>query len=396
MQPKKRTLLIALPTVALLSACSPRNEQAPNSENTSPAPSAPAPTAEAPATPTPKSTATPNPVASLKLSQAVGQRIIYAYYGFRPPARLRELIRRGEAGGIILFKRNVQSSARLAATMRELQNIRRPRGLEAPLLIMTDQEGGQVKRLPGPPTLSPRQIGRSGSAQTARSQGIDAGRYLRGCGVNVNLAPVVDVARADTYQEKTFRAYGRDAGLVSKLARSFADGMAAQGVAPCFKHFPGLGAAPSNEDLKVNRLDLGRKTLDAVDLLPFKQAGPHTLVMTSTGVYPHLDKQPALFSRRVVTGELRGRVGFRGISITDDLEVPAMLSYGTATERGRRAILAGNDILLYCVSLDQAVLALRGLTKLYEQDKLSTRELYATTARVLAFRARLANGAARG
>ena len=392
MPPKKRQILIAL-SAASLCACAPRQEQAPGNyntaQNTSQAPASP--------TPSPKATATPNAVGSLKLSQAVGQRIIYAYDGLTPPARLRELIRRGEVGGIILFKRNVGSSARLAATMRELQAIRRPRGLEAPLLVMTDQEGGQVKRLPGPPMLSPRQIGRSGSAQTARREGVEAGRYLLSCGVNVNLAPVVDVARAGTYQEKTSRAYGRDAKLVANMARAFADGMASEGVSACFKHFPGLGAGAANEDLKINRMELARKTLDSVDLLPFRQAGTGSMVMTSTGVYPLLDSQPALFSRRVVMGELRGRLGFRGISITDDLEVPAMQSFGTTTERGRRAILAGNDILLYCASLDEGAKALRGLTKLYEQNRLDRRDLYETTARVLAFRARLAkSGIPRG
>ena len=354
----------------------------------------PVPLPEPTRAPAPQATLAPAPAPApeapaLTLSQAVGQRIIYSYGGYEPPTRLRELIRRGEAGGVILFKRNVASQQRLARTMRGLQAIRRPKGAEAPLLIMIDQEGGLVKRLPGPPLRSPRQVGRAGSVEAARREGVATGRYLRSCGVNVNLAPLVDVARPGTYQERTSRAYGRDASLVARMGGAFAAGMREQNVVPCFKHFPGMGAAPVDEDLKVNRLDIPRKTLDRVDLMPFKQADEASMVMTSTGLFPSLDKQPALFSPRVVRGELRRKIGFVGLTITDDLEVPALLPYGSATERGRRAILAGNDLLLYCVSLDEGRKALTGLTRLYKQKKLDENELYTTTARVLAFRAKL-------
>lgn len=355
------------------------------------------PTAAQPILPTatvsPSPTASPTPddgiddeVATLRLSQAIGQRIIYSYEGYAPPQQLKNLIARGEAGGVIIFKRNVRSAAHLATTLQQLQSIARPAAVSSPLLMMIDQEGGSVKRLPGPPTRSPREIGRLDSSAVARQEGLDTGSYLKASGINVNLAPLVDVARPGTYQERSSRSYGRSSPLVAKLATAFAAGLQEGGVVPCFKHFPGLGAAFSDEDLKVNRLELPLRELNSVDLPPFRGAGAHSLVMTSTGVYPALDTQPALFSRRIVTGELRDKLGFAGLSITDDLEVPALQSYGSTTERGRRAIEAGNDLLLYCVSLTQARRALQGLTKLYENQKLDSRQLYQTTTRILAFR----------
>lgn len=325
----------------------------------------------------------------ISLSQAVGQRIIFSYEGYSPPDRLKELIRRGEVGGIIIFKRNVASPSRLAATLNELQSIPRPAGLEAPLLVMIDQEGGRVKRLPGPPERSPQAIGRKGSTEVAREEGVNTGRYLKSHGVNVNLAPLMDVARPGTYQERSLRSYGSDANLVASMADAFATGLLQENVVPCFKHFPGLGMASTDEDMKVNRLDLSLAELNTVDEAPFKRASANSMVMTSTALYPKLDDQPALFSKRIVTGELRDKLGFKGISITDDLEVPAMQSYGSTTERGRKAIEAGNDLLLYCVSFKQTEKALRGLTELYKSKKLNTDDLYATTSRVLAFRTRL-------
>ena len=256
-------------------------------------------------------------IANLKLSQAVGQRIIYAYDGWTPPRLLREMIGRGEVGGIIIFKRNVKSDSHLAATLKQLQAIPRPAGLKAPLLIMVDQEGGRVKRLAGPPGQSPGRIGRIASA------------------------------------------------------------------------------AFTNEDLKINRLNIQLVKLTKTDLFPFKRAPARSMVITSTGIYPALDKQPALFSKRIVMGELRQKLGFAGISITDDLEVPALQSFGSTTTRGKRAIEAGNDLLLFCVSLREGQKALLGLTALYRNKRLDSKELFRTTARILAFRQSLQNDGAR-
>lgn len=333
------------------------------------------------------------PVLKLTLSQAIGLRMIYGYDGFTPPPRLRRLIARGEASGVIIFKRNVKNVSHLAATMRALQAIRRPRGLNAPLLIMVDQEGGRVKRLPGAPTLSPAQIGRVASLedaqQVAYNEGVATGRSLRKLGINVNLAPVVDVARPDSHTEQWSRSYGRNAQRVSTLAASFARGMAQEGTLACWKHFPGLGGAMVNEDLKVNTLSVADGTLQDVDLLPFREAPPNSLVMTSTAIYPVLDRRPAMFSSRVVRTVLRKRVGFKGLAITDDLQVPAMKSFGSPTRRGLLSIRAGNDLLLYCQSLNESETALRELTQMAQRRELDADELQQTALRIVAFRAKM-------
>src|SRR5436190_20354487 len=161
------------------------------------------------------------------------------------------------------------------------------------------------------------------SEAVARSEGRATGRSLKGVGINLDLAPVVDVARPGTNMSKRERSYGGATGTVTRLAGAFADGLRAGGVLSCAKHWPGLGLARGDEDLRLNRIAATLERLRAGDEPPFLDA--HTdLVMVSTGLYPALEDNPALLSRRIANDELRGHLGFTGTTITDDLEVPVL------------------------------------------------------------------------
>lgn len=143
--------------------------------------------------------------------QLAGQRIIAGYRGYKPPPELRRRIRRGEVGGVILFRRNVKSRDQVADVIERLQAVPRPHDVDEPLLVMVDQEGGSVVRIPGAPRRSAADVGASGSERAARATGRAAGRTLRAARVNVNLAPVVDVARNGSAMQRERRAYGTDA-----------------------------------------------------------------------------------------------------------------------------------------------------------------------------------------
>jgi beta-N-acetylhexosaminidase len=144
------------------------------------------------------------------------------------------------------------------------------------------------------------------------------------------------------------RSFSGSAGRVTRIGGAFARGLGAGHVAGTGKHFPGLGAARLNQDLQVNRIGLPLKTLRSVDERPYTAAAADLqLVMLSSAIYPALSGRPAVFSKRVVDGELRGQAGFRGATISDALDAPAMARYGS---RGQRAVLAaqaGVDLLLY-------------------------------------------------
>lgn len=258
------------------------------------------------------------------------------------------MIRRGELAGVILFAGNFPSRAAGERLIRRLQAIRRPPGLRAPLLIMADQEGGEVKRIDGAPTASAKQMGAAGAA-FSHSQGRETAANLRHAGVNVDLAPVLDVARPGGTIAATERGFGATPARVAATAIPFAEGLREGGVAATAKHFPGLGAAAENTDFAAQRIDLSKQTLRAVDEAPYRRfiASGGAMVMLSTAIYPAFSPQPAAFARPIASGELRSRLGFGGVSITDALESAAVRDFGGPAKAGLAAAGAGTDLLLF-------------------------------------------------
>lgn len=332
-------------------------------------------------------------------AQLAGQRVIYSYPGLTPPRALFRTIRRGEAAGVIFFAGNISSPAQLAAVARQLQraDASRRNPVRAPLLLMADQEGGAVRRLPGPPDLSEKQIGLAADPPAeARLAGAGAAETLLSAGLNVNLAPVLDVYRAaGDFIDQYGRSYSRDPGQVGRLGADFIAAQQAAGVAAAAKHFPGLGAAALTQDTDVRpvTLPLPAATLRQVDERPYRAAiaAGVKLVMVSWAVYPALDPyRPAGLSPTVVQGELRQRLGFRGVTITDALEAGALRRYGTIARRGRLAALAGMDLLL-CAghSLGEGQRAAAGLARAFRDGQLSRASGEAAVTRIASLRAQL-------
>ncbi|HYV16245.1 MAG TPA: glycoside hydrolase family 3 N-terminal domain-containing protein [Conexibacter sp.] len=331
--------------------------------------------------------------APLPLDQAVGQRVIASLPGTTLPDALAADIRAGHVAGVILFSRNIASRAQLRALTARMQAERRhgPRALrDLPLLVMIDQEGGLVKRLPGAPDHSPAELGRIGSAALARSDGAAAGRNLRGVGVNVDLAPVLDVGMPGSSVRALGRTYGATPRMVIRLGLGFADGLAAAGVLACVKHFPGLGRGVAIEDDVLNRIDAPLDALRRVDEAPFRAAARHgvPLAMVSTGVYPALSGRPAMFAPTIATGELRERVGFGGVAITDDLEVAALARLSPA-RKALAAVRAGDDLLLFAQTAAAADAGRAALVRAVRAGTLPRATIDAGAARVLALRERL-------
>ena len=284
----------------------------------------------------------------LSAAELAGQRLIAGFEGGRIPGRLERAIHRGRLAGVILFDDNLGSRHHARRLIRRLQRIRRPRGLRNPMLVMIDQEGGLVKRLPGPPGASAAKMGRRGKAYSRR-QGKRTARSLRRVGVNVDLAPVLDVGRHGSAIRAERRSFGSHPGRVIKTAIPFAAALEQRGVAATAKHFPGLGAASENTDVAVQRIRLRRSRLRRIDERPYEKlvARKGDMVMISTAIYTSFSHRPAAFTARIATGELRNRLGFRGVSITDALETVAARSFGGPGKAGFAAARAGADLLLF-------------------------------------------------
>lgn len=329
----------------------------------------------------------------LNLRRLAGQRLIAGVPGTRIPAGLRRMIAAGELAGVILFADNFPDRAAGRRLIKRLQAIPRPAGLTDPLLIMIDQEGGLVKRVEGAPAVSAAEMGRRGAAYSRR-QGRLTGLNLRDVGVNVDLAPVVDVARPGGDIDETGRAFGRTAARVTETALAFARGLRSAGVAATAKHFPGLGAVRINTDFAAQTIDLPKRTLRAVDFAPYRDfiAQGGELIMLSTAIYPAWSKRPAAFTREIVTGELRGRLGFEGVTITDAMGTVAVNDFTGPAQATLLAARSGVDLLLY-TDHRSVQRAHRVLVGRLADGRLKLDPARRAVARILALRARLAGRA---
>jgi beta-N-acetylhexosaminidase len=299
-------------------------------------------------------TSTGRQMAQLGPTQQAGQRVIFSYPGPTPPAALLDMISAGEVGGVIFFGENITNLAQISTVVAELKAANAESPVDAPLLLMTDQEGGLIRRIrPGEPTLSEKQIGASADPTgAAHDAGIGAAQTLAGVGMNTNLAPVLDVFRqAGNFDDQFQRSYSSDANVCAACGAAFITAQQGLGIAATAKHFPGLGAATrsQNTDLTTVTLTQSADEIRNVDELPFGAAIAVRvdMVMTSWAVYPALDPDfPAGLSAAIVQGELRHRLGFRGVTITDALEAGAVAPFGDTGARSVLAAQAGMDVLL--------------------------------------------------
>jgi beta-N-acetylhexosaminidase len=252
---------------------------------------------------------------------------------------------------VILFTRNYDNPVQLEALVREIRAVRKP-----PLLVAVDHEGGRVQRFRSGFTELPpqRAIGHVHDldAEAGRRLAWQCGwllaAELRSVGIDMSFAPCVDIDYGVS-EVIGDRAYHRDPEVVASLAVSCMQGMRAAGMAATAKHFPGHGAvvADSHKTLPVDRRAL---TELGEDLLPYRRLISNGLasVMVAHVLFPEVDEAPAGFSRRWVQQELRWNLGFTGAVFSDDLSMGGAAYAGSLTERARRALAAGCDVLPLC------------------------------------------------
>lgn len=320
-------------------------------------------------------------------TRLVGQALIVRMEG-RATRELRRRVRAGEIGGVILFPPVGTDPEHLAAQIALLRRAG-ARGGPTPLVAI-DQEGGQVERLPGlPPELSPPQLAARGPA-AARRAGERTGRALAGLGVNVDLAPVLDVPVSPAAPIAA-RSFGSRPRQVAGAGVAFASGLEDGGVAATAKHFPGLGSAAASTDLTPTAVTASPARL-ARELVPFRAAiaAGTDLVMVSNATYPAYDPaRPATFSRPLIEGLLRDRLDYDGVVISDDLGAGALTGAGIAEgEAAVRAASAGVDLVLTALSDGRAAAA--ALRAALARGRLERRALVRSCARVSALRAELA------
>jgi beta-N-acetylhexosaminidase len=282
-----------------------------------------------------------------------GQLLMVGIPGQELDEITRSLIQDLRVGGIILFKRNIAHPQQVAALIRDCQKL----ALSAsgyPLFVAIDQEGGPVQRLraPFPEMVSARRFGLledpAGIAASARQVATE----LRGLGININLAPVLDVPR-NSECPLWERSYSSDPELVARYGLAAVQGYQEGGIMPVVKHFPGLGATYMDSHMDLPTAAQGSDQRE-IDLLPFRRAVAAGIpgVMVAHVIVPEWDDLPASLSRVAITTILRKKIGFSGLSFTDDLEMGAITKQWPVSEAAKLAVAAGHDILLICEQFD--------------------------------------------
>ena len=327
------------------------------------------------------------------LRVAAGRKVMVRMEGSATP-ELRGAARAGEIGGVILFPPAGIESQELATELTRVQRAA-ARGGNPGLLVAIDQEGGIVKRLPAlPPQASPATLAQGGDTGAARREGVATGVALRELGIDVNLAPVLDVPVSGR-QFMAPRAFGFEPGQVERLGLAFAAGQRAEGVAATAKHFPGLGRAPANTDLTPTVVGASEPELER-DLTPFRAAvgAGIDLVMVSSASYPALGTAaPAALTPGIAKGLLRDRLGFEGVAISDDLLAPAIAATRPIGEAAVLAAGAGIDLLL--VARKNAPGIARELRMALAAGELDETQLRESCARITELKARLGDGGPR-
>ncbi|HEX6100893.1 MAG TPA: beta-N-acetylhexosaminidase [Thermoanaerobaculia bacterium] len=282
----------------------------------------------------------------------------------------RDILAETSPYAVVLFGRNIDSAAHLKEIVAEVKSI-----AKTPPLFMIDEEGGRVDRLrhivPGLPSAEGFGEGER-PAELSEWFGRVIGVALRYFDIEIDLAPVVDIRGDVAPKGLERRTFGNDPESVIELAGAFMRGLHAAGVAACLKHWPGIGVGSADPHYGATVIDVPVTQLIERDLVPYQRLGNEAgAIMIGHGTYPQIDEPdlPATLSRRMTTELLRDFLGFDGVAISDDMEMHAVSDLGSYEEISERALMAGNDVILFCSHIERIPDLQRFLARRVDEDE---------------------------
>ncbi|HET9624770.1 MAG TPA: beta-N-acetylhexosaminidase [Kofleriaceae bacterium] len=339
------------------------------------------------------------------MREDIGQLLWIGFEGTSAPQAVRDRLARGEVGATIVFKRNLvltpgpngdECDLDALAALNDGLHQAAPDG--TPAWIAVDQEGGRVQRVKAPATVWPAMAAfgpyKLTAAESLATQvGTAMGAELSALGFDVDFAPVLDVHSNPDNPVIGDRAFSGDPERVAAIALAFANGLS-EHVLPCGKHFPGHGDTSTDSHLELPRIDHDLERLIQVELVPFRRAAQAGLpmLMTAHVVFAAIDaERPATLSHAVITGVLREQLKYRGLVISDDLDMRAIVDHVGVEVAAVEAIRAGCEMLLLCKDEAHQHAAYEALIRAAEADSELRDKVTAAAARVRAFKAAYAD-----
>jgi len=319
----------------------------------------------------------------------LGQFFIFGFDGNFPTDDFLHLIEKQNLGGVILFDRNIESPKQISERIKELKS-----RSKHPLFIMIDQEGGRINRITEdfPVFPSNKFYGDRKDKDGIFKAYKTSARELAGLGINVNLAPVVDVLINPDNSVLKERSFGKDPHLVAEMSKKAIEAIKSENILACGKHFPGIGNidVDPHSDLPIN--PNSKERFEKIDFLPFKASisANVDMIMSTHVLCPNLDsEEPASLSKAICTGILRKELGFEGILITDDMQMGAIRKNRKLTEACQKAFLAGNDLILICDKFEEQVQVLEYFEKQVSDKKISEERLNFSLGKILTTKKKL-------
>ena len=323
----------------------------------------------------------------LTLEQKIGQLFILGFQGHTPDQETRELLEYIQPGGFHLFQRNIESFDQIYELTTSLRSIS-----SCPALISIDHEGGRVDRLKQifAPIPSMPELAATGMAQVRLGARIIAAE-LEATGFNIDFAPVVDLRYPGAVLAE--RCLADDPSETTRFAGAFIEELSKRGVLTCMKHFPGLGAATADSHFSLPRIDRTKRQLQQADIAPFVSLFAQTsMIMIAHAHFPALGDEkpiPASLSTRVIEGFLRKKLGYKGLTITDDLTMGAVTSIGLTPELFLRAVEAGNDLLLFSQTTPLVEKAFKAILSAARSSETLRRRVDESVERILALKGQI-------
>lgn len=321
-------------------------------------------------------------VASMSQTEKLGQMVMIGIQGTKVDDDSLYMLNQYHMGGVILFDRNMESPEQVKQLTSDLQA---QSNEKVPLFIGIDEEGGDVVRMAEKltPPPSQKEIGATGDIEQAKTWAIKTAKSLKDMGINVNFAPVADVGSNDK------RSYSTDTNTVIDFVRAATKGYQQENIIYSLKHFPGIGKGRVDSHVDSSSIDVIKGILMTEDILPFKtiidENEPNDyFILVSHLKYPALDEEyPASLSSKIMTDLLRNELGYKGIIITDDMEMGAVANHNDFRSIGVKAVKAGVDIVLVCHEYQHQQEVYLGLLDAVNSGEISQERIDESVKRII-------------